>query len=75
MVMGNSERAWEESYDLHFQTRDAQAAVDAMPQWREAMLARAAAEKLCTLAPASADLTIVLSDDELLELDDMEVEE
>ena len=38
-VMGNSERQWEESYDLKFDTREAQAAVDAMDTWRCGVLA------------------------------------
>ena len=39
-VMGNSVGQWDRSYDLGMRSRETQAAVDAMPQWREAMLER-----------------------------------
>jgi hypothetical protein len=38
-VMGNSEQQWHLSYDLQFDTREAQAAVDAMDAWRQNVLA------------------------------------
>lgn len=39
-VMGNSTQAWSRNYDLHFDVREAQAAVDAMQTWRQHLLAR-----------------------------------
>ena len=39
MVMGNSTRAWVRSYDLRFQRRGAENAVNAMPAWQQDMLA------------------------------------
>ena len=39
-VMGNSTQAWSKNYDLHFDVREAQAAVDAMQTWRQHLLAR-----------------------------------
>jgi hypothetical protein len=42
MVMANSTRAWDQSYDLQFQRRGAQEAVDSMQIWRQHMLARGA---------------------------------
>lgn len=39
MVMGNSTRAWDRYYDMRFQRRGAEAAVNAMPGWRQNMLA------------------------------------
>ena len=44
-VMGNSERQWELSYDLQFDTREAQAAVDAMDTWRCGVLAEVGPSK------------------------------
>lgn len=40
MTMGNTERAWDKHYDAHYQSREAQAAVDAMAIWRQEMLDR-----------------------------------
>ena len=37
-VMGNSTQAWSKNYDLHFDVREAQAAVDAT--WRQHLLAK-----------------------------------
>ena len=39
-VMGNSTQAWSKNYDLHFDVREAQAAVDAMRTWRQHLLAK-----------------------------------
>ena len=39
-VMGNSTQAWSKNYDLHFDVREAQAAVDAMQTWRQHLLAK-----------------------------------
>ena len=39
MVMGNSTQAWDRYYDLRFQQRNAAAAIDAMSDWRQGMLA------------------------------------
>lgn len=39
MIMGNSTRAWDRFYDLRFQQRGAANAVNAMPAWRQGMLA------------------------------------
>ena len=39
-MMGNSVEEWDGSYDLGMKSRETQAAVDAMPAWREAMLER-----------------------------------
>ena len=38
MVMGHSVQQWSKWYDLDFKAREAQAAVDAMTPWREALL-------------------------------------
>lgn len=43
MVMQNSERAWDEHYDLQFQRRVSQEAVASMDIWRQTLLDRAAA--------------------------------
>ncbi len=37
-VMGNSVPQWDKAYDLNLNWRGSQAAVDAMPMWRKAML-------------------------------------
>ena len=34
-VMGNYTQAWSKKYDLHFDVREAYAAVDAMQTWRQ----------------------------------------
>ena len=39
-VMGNSTQAWSKNYDLHFDVREAQAAVDAMQTRRQHLLAK-----------------------------------
>ena len=39
-VMGDSTQAWSENYDLHFDVREAQAAVDAMQTWRQNLMAK-----------------------------------
>ena len=39
-VMGNSVAQWDRAYDLGMRSRETQAAVDAMPAWRQAMLTR-----------------------------------
>ena len=41
MLMGHSVKAWDKTYDKNFQPRRAQAAVDNMDGWRDAMIARA----------------------------------
>ena len=41
MVMGNSQQVWDSVYDRHFNTRQAREAMDAMPMWRQQMLAAA----------------------------------
>ena len=41
MIMGNSMQVWDSVYDKNFSTRQAQTAMDTMPSWRAAMLARA----------------------------------
>ena len=40
-VMGNSVSQWDKAYDLNQNRRESQAAVNAMPQWRSAMLEQA----------------------------------
>ena len=40
MVMANSIRAWDASYDLNFRKREAQQGVDAMGIWRQHLLER-----------------------------------
>lgn len=40
MAMGNTERAWTEFYDRHYQKRECQAGVEAMAAWRTSMLER-----------------------------------
>ena len=37
-VMSNSTQAWSKNHDLHFDVREAQAAVDAMQTWRQHLL-------------------------------------
>ncbi len=39
-VMGNSTQASSKIYDLHFDVREAQAAVDAMQTWRQHLQAK-----------------------------------
>lgn len=39
-AMGNSERAWTEFYDKHYQKRECQAGVYAMSAWRACMLSK-----------------------------------
>ena len=39
-VLGNSTQAWSKNYDLHFDVREAQAAVNAMQTWRQHLLAK-----------------------------------
>ena len=39
-VMGNNTQAWSKNYNLHFDVREAQAAVDAMQTWRQHPLAK-----------------------------------
>ena len=39
-VMGNSTQAWSKNYDMHFDVREAQAAVIAMQTWRQHPLAK-----------------------------------
>lgn len=41
MIMGNSQAVWDSVYDRHFNTREAQAALQLMPAWRQQMLAQA----------------------------------
>jgi hypothetical protein len=41
MIMGNSQAVWDSVYDRHFNTREAHAALDLMPRWRQQMLAKA----------------------------------
>ena len=43
MAMGNSERAWTEFYDKHYQKRECQAGVQAMSAWRASMLSKSVA--------------------------------
>jgi hypothetical protein len=52
MVMQNSERAWDEHYDLQFQRRVSQDAVASMDIWRQTLLDRAAAAP-GTLSPTN----------------------
>ena len=40
-VMGNSVEQWYKTYDLHFNKRQAQQAIDLMKSWRAGQLARA----------------------------------
>ncbi len=44
MLMANSLRSWNESYDLRLQTREAQQAVNGMQAWRSHLLSRHGAE-------------------------------
>lgn len=62
-VMGNSERQWHDSYDLKFDTREAQAAVDAMDTWRQQVLGGAGPSKQLACAE-SDDVGISSSDDD-----------
>jgi hypothetical protein len=41
MIMGNSQSVWDTVYDRHFNTREAQAAMQSMPEWRHKMLVQA----------------------------------
>ena len=41
MIMGNSQGVWDSVYDRHFNTREAQAAMQLMPAWRQQMLTQA----------------------------------
>lgn len=53
MIMSNSERQWQTSYDLNYKRRESQVAVDCMSVWRDAMLEKSA-KKLETIStPAS----------------------
>lgn len=48
MVMGNTIREWDSTYDLRFQRRESQAGINAMDVWRAAML-----EKTAPATPAA----------------------
>ena len=41
MIMGNSQAVWDSIYDRHFNTREAHAALELMPAWRQQMLHQA----------------------------------
>ena len=59
MVMGHSERQWDESYNLEFGRSLAQQAVACMPEWRMHALARAAAPALGAVAWDAGASTLV----------------
>lgn len=76
MIMGNSTRTWIRNYDRNYHAREAQAGVDAMGQWRTAMLNRTTVAQPARRAhprPSqvsrhesdSEDLDVICTDDEL----------
>ena len=52
MLMSNSEREWQASYDLNYKRRESQVAVDCMPAWRDAMLEKSAKKLKAVSTPA-----------------------
>ena len=55
MAMGNTERAWTQFYDMHYQKRECQAGIAAMSAWRAGMLSRADATAVLSDRPSHAD--------------------
>ena len=53
MLMANSERQWVSSYDLNYNGRESQQAVDRMPLWRGAMLDKSAKKLKAVSTPPS----------------------
>lgn len=52
MAMGNTERAWTDFYDKHYQRRECQAGIQAMAAWRSGMLARARPNTTVPVSPS-----------------------
>ncbi len=50
MLMANSLRSWNESYDLRLQTREAQQAVNGMQAWRNHLLSRHGVAEVAAVA-------------------------
>ena len=53
MIMSNSERQWQTSYDLNYKSRESQVAVDCMSVWRDAMLEKSAKKLNTVSTPAT----------------------
>lgn len=54
MLMSNSERQWQTSYDLNYKRRESQVAVDGMSAWRDAMLDKSAKKLKTVHTPSPA---------------------
>lgn len=57
MVMSNSGRQWDTSYDLNYKRRESQVAVDCMSVWRDAMLEKSAKKLKTVSTPASVPVS------------------
>ena len=58
MIMGNTKREWDGSYDLNFKRRESQEGVDAMTQWRAAMLEKASMKPSSRAAAQANEIVI-----------------
>ncbi len=54
MIMANTTRQWDSSYDLNFRRREAQMGVDAMNVWRHHLLQRSGAGPAEVVLPGAA---------------------
>ena len=53
MLMGNTVPTWQKHYDARYRSREAQAGVDAMADWRKEMLQRAGMTAPSTAVPVT----------------------
>lgn len=56
MAMGNSEAAWDRSYDRRYQRREVQAGVNAMSVWRSHMLNKPAVDSEASASVVDVEL-------------------
>ena len=57
MVMSNSGRQWDTSYDLNYKRKESQVAVDCMSVWRDAMLEKSAKKLKTVSTPAGVPVS------------------
>lgn len=62
IVMGNSERAWTDFYDRHYQKRECKAGIQAMSAWRSSILTN------CCSQPAAVQQAASVEDNDLLDV-------
>lgn len=76
MVMGHSVQQWNKWYDLDFKAREAQAAVDAMTPWRDALLSQTSQPQQVQQQPSATSSqptsNDMLEDDIFVDLSDCE---